>query len=165
MELREIVSEYQTRKMEIASSVGKAKSEFSKKDYKKLIDNSGLSKDQISLSLKRYQLHVHGFKLQRIADFADKQIKNLTKKIIFKKDPLIEALYNFRDSKISYDEFLMTLDMFKVVKTDDEKAITKAKSLAKFLTENTIQDETQSEITTIVIPYLKIPKIPEQNEG
>lgn len=159
MELKEIVDVYQDKKMEIALQVGQAKIDLKKKEYKLLIEESGLSKDQVSMSLKRFLLYTHKFSLDRISEFPDKQLKKLTKKMVFTKDPLIEALYKFRDNQITYEEFLMALDMFTVKKTDDEKAMSKAKSLNKFLIEHEVNN--LAEVTQTVIRSLHQPMIEE----
>ncbi len=152
MELTNVVQNYKENIIEIAKALGKAKADMKRKEYSNLIEVSGLSKDQVSLSLKRFFLLREEFSEDVIADYSDRMVKKLTNKAIDKNPELQKGRKQLAKGLISYEEFCDLVDFFKPVKTDDEKGVSKAKALVKFVDGANIGAEAMIEISNIVKP-------------
>lgn len=152
MELIELVASYKENIIEIAKVLGTAKYKGKRKEYKELVETSGLSKDQVSLSLKRFALIQDEFDTELLCDYSDRMIKKITNKSVNTNPELVKARKQLGQGEISYEEFCEIADMYKVVKTDDEKAISKAEGLMKFIDKNNIGAEAMMEIAKITEP-------------
>lgn len=152
MELIELVTSYKENIIEIAKVLGSAKYKGKRKEYKELVETSGLSKDQVSLSLKRFTLIQEGFDTDLLCDYSDRMIKKITNKSVNTNPELVKARKQLGQGEISYEEFCELFDMYKVVKTDDEKAISKAESLMKFIDKTNLEAETMMELAKITSP-------------
>lgn len=152
MDLTNIVQSYKDNIIEIAKLIGSAKGKMKRKDYSMLVESSGLSKDQVSLSLKRFSLLQENFSEDLLTDYSERMVKKITSKLVTQNPELKKARRELGNGIISYDEFCILIDSYKVVKTDDEKAITKAESLMKFVDKSNIGAEAMMEISSIVRP-------------
>lgn len=152
MELKELVTSYKENIIEIAKVLGSAKYKGKRKEYKELVETSGLSKDQVSLSLKRFTLIQEEFDADLLCDYSDRMIKKITNKSVNTNPELVRARKQLGQGEISYEEFCELVDMYKVVKTDDEKAISKAESLMKFVDKSNLGAETMMELAKITAP-------------
>ena len=152
MDLTNIVQNYKENIIEIAKQIGNAKGNLKRKEYSTLIDVSGLSKDQVSLSLKRFSLLQDQFDTDLLTDYSDRMIKKITAKIVTVNVELMKARRKLGKGEISYEEFCMLADTFKVIKTDDEKGISKAEALVKFVDKSNIGAEAMIKISEIVKP-------------
>lgn len=152
MELIELVASYKENIIEIAKVLGTAKHKGKRKEYKELVKTSGLSKDQVSLSLKRFALIQEEFDTDLLSDYSDRMIKKITNKSVNTNAELVKARKQLGQGEISYEEFCELFDMYKVVKTDDEKAISKAESLMKFVDKTNLGAETMLELAKITEP-------------
>ncbi len=150
MELIDIVKNYKDNVIAIAKMVGEAKFKKSKKEYKTLIDKSELSKDQVSLSLKRFKLLQDQFPEILLCDYSDRMIKKITSKAVESNPELLRQRRKLSTGELSYDEFLEIINSMKVEKTVDEKAIAKAEGLAKFYDKNNVGAETMIEMANIL---------------
>lgn len=149
MELVKLVESYKENIIEIAKVLGTAKHKGKRKEYKELVEISGLSKDQVSLSLKRFALIQEEFDTDLLSDYSDRMIKKITNKSVNTNAELVKARKQLGQGEISYEEFCELFDMYKVVKTDDEKAISKAESLMKFVNKTNLGAETMLELAKI----------------
>lgn len=149
-DLVEIVSNYKDNIIAIAKIVGEAKHKKSKKEYKALIDEADLSKDQVSLSLKRFELLSDGMPEELLIDYSDRMIKKVTHKNVKNNPELLRQRRKLATGELSYDEFVKIIDSMKVEKTVDEKAVTKAEGLVKFCDKNNVGAETMMEIANIL---------------
>lgn len=152
MELVKLVESYKDNIIEIAKVLGNAKYKVKRKEYKELVETSGLSKDQVSLSLKRFSLIQEEFDTDLLCDYSDRMIKKITNKSVNTNAELVKARKQLGQGEISYEEFCELADMYKVVKTDDEKAISKATSLMKFIDKSNLEAETMLELAKITEP-------------
>ena len=152
MDLTNIVENYKNNILEIAKTIGEAKGKMKRKEYSSLIESSGLSKDQVSLSLKRFSLLQDQFNADLLTDYSDRMIKKITSKSIVINAELMKARRELGKGIISYDEFCILIDTFKVIKTDDEKGISKAEALVKFVDKANIGAEAMMQISEIVKP-------------
>lgn len=152
MDLTNIVENYKNNILEIAKTIGEAKGKMKRKEYSSLIESSGLSKDQVSLSLKRFSLLQDQFNADLLTDYSDRMIKKITSKSIVTNAELMKARRELGKGIISYDEFFVLIDTFKVIKTDDEKGISKAEALVKFVDKANIGAEAMMQISEIVKP-------------
>lgn len=152
MELVKLVESYKDNIIEIAKALGNAKHKGKRKEYKELVETSGLSKDQVSLSLKRFSLIQEEFDTDLLCDCSDRMIKKITNKSVNTNAELVKARKQLGQGEISYEEFCELADMYKVVKTDDEKAISKATSLMKFIDKSNLEAETMLELAKITEP-------------
>lgn len=152
MDLTNIVENYKNNILEIAKTIGEAKGKMKRKEYSSLIESSGLSKDQVSLSLKRFSLLQDQFNADLLTDYSDRMIKKITSKSIVTNAELMKARRELGKGIISYDEFCILIDTFKVIKTDDEKGISKAEALVKFVDKANIGAEAMMQISEIVKP-------------
>lgn len=152
MDLTNIVQNYKDNIIEIAKQIGSAKGNLKRKEYAALIDSSGLSKDQVSLSLKRFSLLQDQFDADLLTDYSDRMIKKITAKSVTVNAELMKARRKLGRGEISYEEFCILVDTFKVVKTDDEKGISKAEALVKFVDKSNIGAEAMIKISEIVRP-------------
>ena len=152
MDLTNIVENYKNNILEIAKTIGEAKGKMKRKEYSSLIEDSGLSKDQVSLSLKRFSLLQDQFNADLLTDYSDRMIKKITSKSIVTNAELMKARRELGKGIISYDEFCVLIDTFKVIKTDDEKGISKAEALVKFVDKANIGAEAMMQISEIVKP-------------
>lgn len=152
MDLTNIVENYKNNILEIAKTIGEAKGKMKRKEYSSLIEGSGLSKDQVSLSLKRFSLLQDQFNADLLTDYSDRMIKKITSKSIVTNAELMKARRELGKGIISYDEFCILIDTFKVIKTDDEKGISKAEALVKFVDKANIGAEAMMQISEIVKP-------------
>lgn len=152
MDLTNIVESYKNNILEIAKTIGEAKGKMKRKEYSSLIESSGLSKDQVSLSLKRFSLLQDQFNADLLTDYSDRMIKKITSKSIVTNAELMKARRELGKGIISYDEFCILIDTFKVIKTDDEKGISKAEALVKFVDKANIGAEAMMQISEIVKP-------------
>ena len=152
MDLTNIVENYKNNILEIAKTIGEAKGKMKRKEYSSLIEGSGLSKDQVSLSLKRFSLLQDQFNADLLTDYSDRMIKKITSKSIVTNAELMKARRELGKGIISYDEFCILIDTFKVIKTDDEKGISKAEALIKFVDKANIGAEAMMQISEIVKP-------------
>lgn len=145
-----IVSDYKENIISIAKIIGEAKNKKSKKEYKTLIDESELSKDQVSLSLKRFELLADGMPEELLIDYSDRMIKKVTHKNVKNNPELLRQRKKLSTGELSYDEFVEIIDSMKVEKTVDEKAITKAEGLVKFCEKNNVGAEAMMNIANIL---------------
>ena len=152
MELIKLVESYKDNIIEIAKVLGNAHYKGKRKEYKELVETSGLSKDQVSLSLKRFSLIQEEFDTDLLCDYSDRMIKKITNKSVNTNAELVKARKQLGQGEISYEEFCELADMYKVVKTDDEKAISKATSLMKFIDKSNLEAETMLELAKITEP-------------
>lgn len=151
--LKDAVQNFITSRLDVVKGIGEAKKKLSKKAYKELIGLSGLSKDQVSISLKRYELLILGFGEHYISDYSDRIVKVLTNKKISEQGELLRARKQLADGDIDWDDFKELYDSFKVVKTDDEKIIKKAEDLVKFSDTKNIGAEAMIKVAEIVAPF------------
>ncbi len=205
MDLTNIVQNYKDNIIEIAKQIGSAKGNLKRKEYAALIDSSGLSKDQVSLSLKRFSLLQDQFDADLLTDYSDRMIKKITAKSVTVNAELMKArrkllslkrfsllqdqfdadlLTDYSDrmikkitaksvtvnaelmkarrklgrGEVSYEEFCILADTFKVIKTDDEKGISKAEALVKFVDKSNIGAEAMIRISEIVQPLANYTK-------
>ena len=150
--LKGAVENYLESRVEVAKAVGTAKQKMKKKEYMEMIKLSGLSKDQVSLCLKRFQLLEMGFGEHYISDYSDGQVKLLTNKKVDENAELIRARKQLSDNDLDWAGFKMLYDSFKVVKTDDEKVVKKADDLMKFIDKKNIGAEAMLEVAEICKP-------------
>lgn len=162
MDLTNIVENYKNNILEIAKTIGEAKGKMKRKEYSSLIESSGLSKDQVSLSLKRFSLLQDGFLSELLTDYSDRMIKKITTKSIANNTELVKARRELGKGIISYDEFCVLMDTFKVIKTDDEKGISKAEALVKFVDKANIGAEAMITISELVQPLANYTKDSEE---
>lgn len=158
MDLTNIVQNYKDNIIEIAKQIGSAKGNLKRKEYAALIDSSGLSKDQVSLSLKRFSLLQDQFDADLLTDYSDRMIKKITAKSVTVNAELMKARRKLGRGEISYEEFCILADTFKVIKTDDEKGISKAEALVKFVDKSNIGAEAMIRISEIVQPLANYTK-------
>ena len=160
-ELVELVQSYKDNVIDIARTIGGAKEKNKRKEYKELVESSGLSKDQISLSLKRFALIQEGFDTDLLSDYSDRMIKKVTNKSVNTNEELVSARKKLGKGLLSYEEFCELIDKNKVVKTDDEKGISKAESLMKFIDKANIGAEAMMQMSEIIKP---LANYTEENE-
>lgn len=149
-ELGQLLDTNKGTSVEVATILGSAKGSMKKKDFKDLVDQLGISKDILSLSLKRFRLLEIGFSKAYVQDFTDREIKKLTHKNVENIESLALARLEFSKGEIDYDDFCIEFDKYKVVKSNDEKLITKAKGLGKFLDENSCGQEALTQAADIL---------------
>lgn len=149
-ELRELVETSKGTSIEVAMILGSAKASMKKKEYKELADSVGLTKDALSLSLKRFRLLEVGFTKIFVQDCTDREIKKLTHKNVENIEALRLARTELSKNEIDYYDFCIEFDKYKVVKSNDEKLITKAKGIEKFLTENTCGQQAMTQAADIL---------------
>ncbi len=152
MDLISLVINYKENIIQIAETLGKAKYQGKRKEYKELVETSGLSKDQVSLSLKRFALLQDGFSQDILLDYSDRMLKKVTNKAVTTNPELMVARKELGNGDMSYEEFCELIDRYKVVKTDDEKAIAKAEGLMKFVDKSNLEAETMMQLAEIVKP-------------
>lgn len=150
MELIDIVKNYKDNVISIAKLIGEAKFKKTKKEYKMLVEQSELSKDQISLSLKRFKLLKDDFPEILLFDYSDRMIKKITSKVVENNPELLRQRRKLSTGELSYDEFVEIINSMKVEKTVDEKAIAKAEGLAKFYDKNNVGAEAMMEMANIL---------------
>ncbi len=113
MELIDIVKNYKDNVIAIAKMVGEAKFKKSKKEYKNLIDKSELSKDQVSLSLKRFKLLQDQFPEILLCDYSDRMIKKITSKAVESNPELLRQRRKLSTGELSYDEFVEIINSMR----------------------------------------------------
>lgn len=151
--LKNAVSLYSTSRLEVVNCIGLAKKNLKAKEYRELVKLSGLSKDQVSMSLKRYQMVIEGFNKTDIMDYSDGAVKIITNKRVENNGELLRARKQLATHDINFDEFKELYNSFRPIKTDDEKAVKGAESLVKLVINSpTIKPETIIEVAEICKP-------------
>lgn len=135
-ELHQLIEQNKGTSIEVAIIMGQAKTSMKKKEYTALAESVGLTKDALSLAVKRFRLLEVGFTKTFVQDCTDREIKKLTHKNVENIEALILARLELSKGEIDYDDFCIEFDKYKIVKTNDEKLVTKAKGIEKFLSEN-----------------------------
>lgn len=150
--LRDAVTRYIDSRLDVVKSIGDAKSKLTRKEYKEVIGLSGLSKDQVSMCLKRFQLLQLGFGEHYISDYSDKMVKLLTNKRVEQQIALLRARKQLADNDIGWDEFKELYDTFNIIKTDNEKVVKKAEDLMSFIDNKNIGAEALLEVAELCKP-------------
>ncbi|MGL6023767.1 MAG: hypothetical protein ACRCZ9_08480 [Fusobacteriaceae bacterium] len=145
-ELKQLVETNKGTSIDVAIILGEAKAKMKKSDYKNLIESCDLSKDAVSLSLKRFKMLEVKFTKEFVQDCTDREIKKITHKTVDAIEELSIARAELAKGDISYIDFCEEFDKFKVVKTDDEKLISKAEGLTKFIDKTECKNETLTEV-------------------
>lgn len=156
MKVREAVEANKESSVELSILLGTAKKEFGKTEYKEMIEFVGLSKDAVSLSLKRFKLIECGFTETYVKDCTDRELKKITHKMVDKIEELSTLREKLASGEISYETFADAFDSMKPVTSDDEKFIKKAVSLGKFIASVTISEEARLEGAKYLEPIMAV---------
>lgn len=144
-ELNSLVAENRHSIASMAEIIYKAKQDLSKKEYREFLDSTELSKDQVSRLLKRGGLLVEGFTKEDVGAYSDSMILKLTHKTVREVEELQLAKKELAKGEIDFEDFKIMFESFKIVKTDNEKFLTKIKGVTTALEKLEVNDVTLTE--------------------
>ncbi|MGL4970700.1 MAG: hypothetical protein ACRC45_03610 [Cetobacterium sp.] len=153
--LRELLKTSKGATVYISKEIGNAKAKMRKSEYKDFIAELEISKDIVSIALKRFRMLELGFTEEFVQDCTDREIKKITHKQVETTESLVIARTELARGEISYVDFCEEFDKFKVVKTDNEKLISKAEGLCKFIENSECNDESLTAVANMFQPLVK----------